>query len=162
MFDPTKPSNNAPIVSAELRNQFNGLKALIDAVLVGPPGPQGLQGVAGPQGLQGPQGATGAAGVQGAQGPAGSQGPQGPAGAAGITLPIGGVGAWLKNFPNTPALPSEFVECNGQVLNDVASPYHNITIPNLNGASGGVPRFLRGASVSGGTGGNDSHAHGLM
>ena len=30
-FDPTKPANNAPIVSAELRSQFAGLKTLIDA-----------------------------------------------------------------------------------------------------------------------------------
>jgi len=29
-YDPTKPANNAPIVSAELRNQFAGLKELID------------------------------------------------------------------------------------------------------------------------------------
>ena len=30
-FDPTKPANGAPIVSAELRDQFNALKALVDA-----------------------------------------------------------------------------------------------------------------------------------
>jgi hypothetical protein len=30
-YDPTLPANNSPIVSAELRNQFAGLKALIDA-----------------------------------------------------------------------------------------------------------------------------------
>jgi len=30
-YDPNLPANNAPIVSAELRNQFAGLKALIDA-----------------------------------------------------------------------------------------------------------------------------------
>jgi hypothetical protein len=30
-YDPTLPANNSPIVSAELRNQFNALKALIDA-----------------------------------------------------------------------------------------------------------------------------------
>jgi hypothetical protein len=30
-FDPTLPATNSPIVSAELRNQFNGLKALVDA-----------------------------------------------------------------------------------------------------------------------------------
>ncbi len=29
-YDPTLPVNNAPIVSAELRNQFAGLKELID------------------------------------------------------------------------------------------------------------------------------------
>ena len=29
-FDPTLPATNSPILSAELRNQFNALKALID------------------------------------------------------------------------------------------------------------------------------------
>ena len=31
-FDPTLPQTTAPIVSAELRGQFNGLKALMDAL----------------------------------------------------------------------------------------------------------------------------------
>jgi len=31
-YDPTKPANGAPIVSAELRNQFAGLKELMDAM----------------------------------------------------------------------------------------------------------------------------------
>ena len=30
-FNPSLPANNSPIASAELRNQLNGLKALIDA-----------------------------------------------------------------------------------------------------------------------------------
>jgi hypothetical protein len=30
-YDPTKPANNSPVVSAELRSQFAGLKTLIDA-----------------------------------------------------------------------------------------------------------------------------------
>ena len=30
-YDPNLPANHSPIVSAELRNQFNALKALIDA-----------------------------------------------------------------------------------------------------------------------------------
>jgi len=30
-FDPTLPVNNSPIVAAELRNQYNALKALYDA-----------------------------------------------------------------------------------------------------------------------------------
>ena len=38
-FDPTKPANGSPISAAELRNQFNALKALIDAIT--PPGPAG-------------------------------------------------------------------------------------------------------------------------
>ncbi|MBK8039878.1 MAG: hypothetical protein IPK22_22505 [Verrucomicrobiaceae bacterium] len=32
MFDPTKPANNSPNSSAEMRAQLNGLKALIDAI----------------------------------------------------------------------------------------------------------------------------------
>lgn len=32
MFDPTLPANGAPLVSAEMRAQLNGLKALIDAI----------------------------------------------------------------------------------------------------------------------------------
>jgi hypothetical protein len=31
-YDPTLPANHSPIVSAELRNQFAGLKELIDAL----------------------------------------------------------------------------------------------------------------------------------
>ena len=31
-FDPTKPANNSPNSSAEMRAQFNGLKDLIDAI----------------------------------------------------------------------------------------------------------------------------------
>ena len=40
-FDPNLPGHEAPILSAELRNQFNGLKELIDAVPAGPAGPPG-------------------------------------------------------------------------------------------------------------------------
>ena len=31
----------------------------------------------------------------------------------------------------------------------------------MNGAQGGVPVFLRGANASGGTGGTETHSHGL-
>ncbi len=143
-FNPDLPAPHTRIVSAELRDNFNSLKALIDGVPAGPQGPQG------------PQGPAGATGATGAPGP---QGIQGPAGAAGISIAIGGVYAWMKNLPGVPALGSEFVECNGQVLSDASSPLDGVTIPNLNGASGGVQRFLRGAGASGATGGNDSHTH---
>lgn len=106
-FDPTKPVNNSQILSAELRDQFNGLKAIMDAG----------------------------------------------------NVPVGCVLAYLKSFPNAPALPASWAECNGQVLNDVESPFNGATLPNLNGASGGSQRFLRGATASGGTGGADSHTH---
>lgn len=60
-------------------------------------------------------------------------------------VPIGGIVAWHKTFPNTPALPAQFVECNGQTLSDGASPYDGQVIPDLNGDA----RFLRGAAASG-------------
>ena len=74
-------------------------------------------------------------------------------------VPIGGVVAWVKSFPNTPVLPGSFVECNGQTLSDSNSPYNGQTIPNLNGASGGTQRFLRGSTTSGTTGGTETHTH---
>jgi hypothetical protein len=81
-------------------------------------------------------------------------------GGAPASVPIGMPMGWFKNLPGVPALSGDWVECNGQVLNDAASPLDGITIPDLNGASG-PPRFLRGASASGGTGGAEDHTHGL-
>lgn len=77
-------------------------------------------------------------------------------------VPIGTVMAWLKNYTNTPSLPSQWVECNGQALNLPGSPYDGATIPNLNGASNQVKRFLRGSMESGKTGGSEYHNHGLF
>jgi hypothetical protein len=75
-----------------------------------------------------------------------------------------GMGTWyLKSYPNTPALSAEFVECNGQTLSMVGSPYNGQIIPDLNGSLSGVKRFLRGSTTSGTTGGADnfswSHSH---
>ena len=83
-FNPSLPANGAPVVSPELRAQFNGLKDLIDA---GIPGPQGPQGNPGPQGVPGPQGDPGPTGAQGPAGANGSDGATGPQGAQG--LPFG-------------------------------------------------------------------------
>ena len=80
MFDPTYPPTNAPLQSAPMRDQFNGLKDLIDAVPQGPPGPEGPEG---PQGPEGPSGADGAAGPEGSQGPEGPPGAEGPQGVPG-------------------------------------------------------------------------------
>lgn len=77
------------------------------------------------------------------------------------SAPLGCVLAWLKSFPNTPALPGTWAECNGQAINDAQSPFHGLSVPDLNGAQGGVPAFLRGSNVSGGTGGSETHSHGL-
>jgi hypothetical protein len=76
------------------------------------------------------------------------------------SAPVGTVVAWLKNQTNTPALPPEWVECNGQILSLAGSPYHGATIPNLNGVGEQPRRFLRGSSRSGATGGSEEHRHG--
>ena len=72
--------------------------------------------------------------------------------------PVGSVIAWLKSYTNTPALPTGWVECDGQTLSDAGSVYNGQVIPNLNASGGGAQRFLRGATASGGTGGEDTHA----
>jgi hypothetical protein len=84
--------------------------------------------------------------------------------AAGIpgAVPVGAVVAWLKSFTNAPALPAEWVECNGQPLNLPGSPYHGMTVPNLNGAGDQPKRFLRGSAGSGDVGGAESHNHGFL
>ena len=64
-FDPTYPPTNAEIESAPLRAQFNGLKALIDAVPAGPPGPPGNDGAPGQNGSDGTNGNDGAQGPPG-------------------------------------------------------------------------------------------------
>jgi hypothetical protein len=60
-------------------------------------------------------------------------------------VPIGAIVAWHKSLPGVPALPANFVQCDGQVLSDASSPMNGQTIPNLNG----LGHFLRGAAVSG-------------
>jgi hypothetical protein len=77
--------------------------------------------------------------------------------------PIGAIIAWHKSFPNTPALSSNWVECNGQTLSDGDSPYDGQVIPNLNGAAAGADLsngdnlgktgevFLKGDETSGAT-----------
>ena len=74
--------------------------------------------------------------------------------AAIVSGPVGCVFAWLKTLTNTPSLPDNWVECNGQTISDADSVYNGVVIPNLN-----ANRFLRGNSTSGGTGGSDTHTH---
>jgi hypothetical protein len=52
--------------------------------------------------------------------------------------------------PGVPALPSNFVECNGQLLNDPESPLDGQTMPDANTGA------QRGGLTSGVTGGIDS------
>ena len=70
-------------------------------------------------------------------------------------VPIGGVIAWFKDTPGVPAVPANFVECNGQFLADPASPLDGQLMPDLNT---GIQRFIRGGTVSGVTGGIDTFA----
>ncbi len=79
-FNPNLPLDDSLMVAGEMRNQFNGLNALITNIPAGPPGPMGPQGPGGPQG---PQGEPGPEGPQGADGPEGPQGPEGPEGPSG-------------------------------------------------------------------------------
>ena len=65
MFDPTLPANNSRVRAGELRNQFNGLKEIVDRILVGPPGPPGGQGEKGEKGDTGQPGGEGPQGVPG-------------------------------------------------------------------------------------------------
>jgi len=59
--------------------------------------------------------------------------------------PVGTVLSWHKSFTNTPELPENWVECNGQVLSDSESVYDGQTIPDINGDG----RFIRGSATSG-------------
>jgi hypothetical protein len=104
MFDPNLPQENTVADAAQMRSQFNGLKALIDAVPAGPPGPEGAQGPAGPAGPEGPMGATGPEGPQGPQGdPGGPPGPEGPAGPQGPVGPQGPPGEVTQTDLNNTA-----------------------------------------------------------
>ena len=60
-------------------------------------------------------------------------------------VPIGAVLSWWKGSGATPALPAGFVECNGQTLNDAASPLNGLVIPNLNGQAATVVGNSTGA-----------------
>jgi hypothetical protein len=72
--------------------------------------------------------------------------------------PIGGIMGWAKNLSGVSTnLPVGWVECNGQTLSDTNSPLNGQVIPDLNAAATGTNRFLRGASTSGNTGGEESH-----
>jgi hypothetical protein len=70
-------------------------------------------------------------------------------------IPIGSIVAWHGNLGGVPTLPAGWVECDGSLIADAASPMNGQTMPDLNNAttseSGDVSRgrFLRGNTVSG-------------
>lgn len=81
----------------------------------------------------------------------------------GVNVPVGAVVAWLRDYAGTPAIPDGWVECDGQILDDPESPYHEQTIPDMNGVvSGNNKCYLRGSPVSGSRGGSDTHDHTLI
>ena len=59
--------------------------------------------------------------------------------------PVGAVVGWQKNLFPAPSLPANWVECNGQTINDSSSPLNGQTLPNLNGGS----RILKGGFIAG-------------
>lgn len=72
-------------------------------------------------------------------------------GGALVNVPVGVILPWHKSMSNVPALPPQWVECNGQTINDVQSPMNGQTLPNLNGQvyAGGRGYYLRGGATSG-------------
>lgn len=70
-----------------------------------------------------------------------------------LGIPITGTFAWFPHITGAPALPSNYVQCDGQTLDNDNSPLDGQVIPDLNGGN----RFLRGNSTSGGTGGSATH-----
>jgi hypothetical protein len=125
-FDPNLPANDAPLDAGEMRNQLNSLKAFI-----------------GTQAMQVAVLTTQLAALNA------------EVSVQANLVPIGAVIAWFKDTPGVPALTANFVECNGQILNDPESPLNGQFIPDLNT---GLQRFLRGGLISGQLGGIDSFA----
>ena len=141
-FDPTKPANGTPTNSLEMREQLTSLKTLIDVQ-------------AALNATQGTQITTLSAQLL-------SQGTQIAALMAQVdalafaVVPIGGVVPWHKDTPGTPALPANFVECNGQTLSDAESPLDGQVIADYNNAA----RFPRAGTTSDTTGGNATFGFG--
>ncbi|MCX6353920.1 MAG: hypothetical protein NTZ78_03310 [Candidatus Aureabacteria bacterium] len=67
-----------------------------------------------------------------------------------MDVPIGTILAWHKDLTGVPALPSGWLECNGQTVADAASPINGQVLPNLNSAPSGTEGgyFLRGKGAS--------------
>jgi len=70
-------------------------------------------------------------------------------------FPIGAIIPWAKHLEGVSgtSLNSHWAECNGQTISDSDSPLSGTTLPNLNGEN----RFLRGNSITGGTGGSETY-----
>ena len=88
---------NGATLDEVARIMLLGLSRAINsrALIPGPAGPQGPQGIQGPIGLPGIQGPIGLTGTQGIQGPVGPRGIQGPTGPQGPQGPVGEMGYGL-------------------------------------------------------------------
>jgi hypothetical protein len=71
-------------------------------------------------------------------------------------VPVGGIIDWWRPSGSTALPPAGFVVCDGSQVNDAASPYNGMTVPDLRN------RFTYGANLVtdiGTTGGAASHTH---
>jgi len=76
----------------------------------------------------------------------------------GTIPPIGSIMGWTKSFGGVPqTIPTGWMECDGSTIDDADSPMDNTTVPDLTGG-----QLTRGNSTSGGTGGGDTHTHGVQ
>lgn len=71
--------------------------------------------------------------------------------------PVGSIVAWHPDLPGTPALPPDWMPCDGQLVTDSDSPYLGQLLPDLNGEG----RYLRGALFSGVMQDDSTAANGL-
>lgn len=67
-------------------------------------------------------------------------------------VPVGSVIDWL---PQGQTLPDNYRICDGSTINDPESPFHNVSLPNLNG------KFIKSVNINsiGSIGGDSMHAH---
>ena len=135
-FDPNKPVEGTEVDAVELRSQFNGLKALIDAIPTGEKGDKGDPGEQGPQGPVGSDGtsiigvsADGSGGLVVSfsnggsagpfalpSGPQGEQGPQGQPGEQGSQGPQGQSGEQGSQGPAGTGIASVYADANNNVM----------------------------------------------
>ena len=78
-------------------------------------------------------------------------------------VPIGCSLWFAKSTTNTPSLATqgrdEYIEEDGQTIDDVESPINGQTIADVNGTTDATKKFIRGATTSGGVGSSTTHSH---
>jgi len=72
-------------------------------------------------------------------------------------VPVGAILAWHADMPGTSALPADWMQCDGQMVTDIDSPYFGLLLPDLNGEG----RYLRGGLFSGVMQDDSTAANGL-